>query len=226
VDPPASGLAVWDGSAWGDPLRPAFLVQRRRRNLHDQDLGLTGDTLPSGPARPTTSTTLPTSIREPEYGLHTYTLAEKPTVQSVIVPATALLAQAGRPLSARGVQVRLTNDEIVKPDTVTCTLKLAGKTLPALGGGCKWKIPAAVAGKRGTPTLELTYQGESLSCSATPAPSRLPDGSADFVWGEDAWCYVADKPRLIHEAARIARGWNCRVHRLDRRTHTDERARG
>src|SRR5262245_22142157 len=26
--------------------------------------------------------------------------------------------------------------------------------------------------------------------------SGLPDGSADFVWGEDAWCYVTDKPRL------------------------------
>jgi ubiquinone/menaquinone biosynthesis C-methylase UbiE len=33
----------------------------------------------------------------------------------------------------------------------------------------------------------------------------LPDGSADFVWGEDAWCYVADKARLIAEAARIVR---------------------
>lgn len=35
--------------------------------------------------------------------------------------------------------------------------------------------------------------------------SGLPDGGADFVWGEDAWCYVEDKPRLIAEAARIVR---------------------
>ena len=35
--------------------------------------------------------------------------------------------------------------------------------------------------------------------------SGLPDGSADFVWGEDAWCYVADKSRLIAEASRIAK---------------------
>jgi ubiquinone/menaquinone biosynthesis C-methylase UbiE len=35
--------------------------------------------------------------------------------------------------------------------------------------------------------------------------SGLPAGSADFVWGEDAWCYVEDKPRLIAEAARIVR---------------------
>jgi ubiquinone/menaquinone biosynthesis C-methylase UbiE len=35
--------------------------------------------------------------------------------------------------------------------------------------------------------------------------SGLPNASADFVWGEDAWCYVVDKPRLIAEAARIVR---------------------
>ncbi|HHH76378.1 MAG TPA: methyltransferase domain-containing protein [Phycisphaerae bacterium] len=33
----------------------------------------------------------------------------------------------------------------------------------------------------------------------------LPDGEADFVWGEDAWCYVTDKPTLIAEAARLVR---------------------
>ena len=35
--------------------------------------------------------------------------------------------------------------------------------------------------------------------------SGLKSGSADFVWGEDAWCYVVDKARLIAEAARIVR---------------------
>jgi SAM-dependent methyltransferase len=33
----------------------------------------------------------------------------------------------------------------------------------------------------------------------------LPDGAADFVWGEDAWCYVLDKSRLISEAVRIVK---------------------
>ena len=33
--------------------------------------------------------------------------------------------------------------------------------------------------------------------------SGLPAASADFVWGEDAWCYVVDKPKLIAEAARL-----------------------
>jgi ubiquinone/menaquinone biosynthesis C-methylase UbiE len=35
--------------------------------------------------------------------------------------------------------------------------------------------------------------------------SGLPAGEADFVWAEDAWCYVADKPKLIAEAARIVK---------------------
>ena len=39
------------------------------------------------------------------------------------------------------------------------------------------------------------------------AGRRLPDGpsqrvGADFVWGEDAWCYVVDKQALVAEAAR------------------------
>ncbi len=32
-----------------------------------------------------------------------------------------------------------------------------------------------------------------------------PDGRFDGVWGEDAWCYVEDKAKLIEEAARVLR---------------------
>jgi SAM-dependent methyltransferase len=28
-------------------------------------------------------------------------------------------------------------------------------------------------------------------------------GTFDFVWGEDAWCYVTDKDKLVAEAARV-----------------------
>lgn len=35
--------------------------------------------------------------------------------------------------------------------------------------------------------------------------SGLPDAGADFVWGEDAWCYVSDKTRLIAEVARLVK---------------------
>lgn len=33
----------------------------------------------------------------------------------------------------------------------------------------------------------------------------LQDGEFDFVWGEDAWCYVEDKPALIVEASRLVK---------------------
>ena len=35
--------------------------------------------------------------------------------------------------------------------------------------------------------------------------SGLPSAEADFVWGEDAWCYVVDKPKLVAEAARLVK---------------------
>lgn len=40
---------------------------------------------------------------------------------------------------------------------------------------------------------------------ADACATGLSDESADFVWGEDAWCYVADKAALIAEAVRIVR---------------------
>jgi len=40
---------------------------------------------------------------------------------------------------------------------------------------------------------------------ADACESGLPSAGADFVWSEDAWCYVADKPKLIAEAARLVR---------------------
>ncbi len=35
--------------------------------------------------------------------------------------------------------------------------------------------------------------------------SELAANSVEFVWGEDAWCYVVDKPKLIAEAARLVK---------------------
>jgi ubiquinone/menaquinone biosynthesis C-methylase UbiE len=34
---------------------------------------------------------------------------------------------------------------------------------------------------------------------------NLPSAQFDFVWGEDAWCYVEAKPQLIAEAARLVK---------------------
>ena len=68
---------------------------------------------------------------------------------------------------------------------------------------------------RGVDATETVVQRGRLRCEAEGLADKIefllsdvcdipvPDGCVDFVWGEDAWCYVADKPRLIAEAARI-----------------------
>lgn len=40
---------------------------------------------------------------------------------------------------------------------------------------------------------------------ANVCATGLPAGQFDFVWGEDAWCYVEDKAQLIAEAARLVK---------------------
>ncbi len=40
---------------------------------------------------------------------------------------------------------------------------------------------------------------------ADACDTGLPSGKFDFVWGEDAWCYVEDKTTLIAEAVRLVK---------------------
>ena len=49
----------------------------------------------------------------------------------------------------------------------------------------------------------LTGQIEFVQADA--CDTKLPGEAADFVWGEDAWCYVVDKPALIAAAARLVK---------------------
>lgn len=73
---------------------------------------------------------------------------------------------------------------------------------------------AAMTGVDATPTVvergRLRCQEEGLAdrisfVLADACSSGLPALAADFVWGEDAWCYVVDKRKLVSEAARIVR---------------------
>lgn len=58
-------------------------------------------------------------------------------------------------------------------------------------------------GRRRTEDEGLADRIEFVVGDATN--TGLPDASADFVWGEDAWCYVEDKGHLVAEATRIVR---------------------
>jgi ubiquinone/menaquinone biosynthesis C-methylase UbiE len=54
-------------------------------------------------------------------------------------------------------------------------------------------------------SAEEGWDEKTTFVEAEVTATGLPDGAFDFVWGEDAWCYVADKPGLVAEAARLAR---------------------
>ncbi len=47
--------------------------------------------------------------------------------------------------------------------------------------------------------------GKIRFVQADVCDSGLESGTYDFVWGEDAWCYVVDKETLIAEAARLVK---------------------
>ncbi|MBC8203950.1 methyltransferase domain-containing protein [bacterium] len=85
----------------------------------------------------------------------------------------------------------------------------------ALGAGCRFLVKnfgVTMTGLDGTKTMhekaQVRAKDEGLADKiefklgdVTQIP--FADGSFDFVWGEDAWCYVADKGKLISEAARV-----------------------
>jgi SAM-dependent methyltransferase len=57
---------------------------------------------------------------------------------------------------------------------------------------------------RGRRRCDAEGLGERIDFTlADVCDTGLPGASADFVWGEDAWCYVAHKTRLIAEAVRL-----------------------
>jgi len=58
-------------------------------------------------------------------------------------------------------------------------------------------------GKKRMKKMGLSDRSEFYLADVTA--SGLADDSADFVWGEDAWCYVVDKDKLIAEAARLVK---------------------
>ncbi|MGD0746042.1 MAG: class I SAM-dependent methyltransferase, partial [Verrucomicrobiota bacterium] len=48
-------------------------------------------------------------------------------------------------------------------------------------------------------------EGKMTFVEGNACATGLSSGQFDFVWGEDAWCYVEDKAALIAEAARLVK---------------------
>jgi SAM-dependent methyltransferase len=78
----------------------------------------------------------------------------------------------------------------------------------------RYREVAAMCGVDATPkaveACRARCAAEGLSAriqvaEADVCATGLPPAQADFVWGEDAWCYVVDKAALIAEAARLVK---------------------
>ena len=85
----------------------------------------------------------------------------------------------------------------------------------ALGAGCRFLVRnfnVTMCGVDATDTMltKAARRAEDAGMSdkiefkkGDVTAVSYEDGAFDFVWGEDAWCYVVDKEKLIAEAARI-----------------------
>ncbi len=86
------------------------------------------------------------------------------------------------------------------------------------GAGMRFLVKfCEVASMRGVDATEKVVERGRRRCQmfglddrvtftlADVCATGLPPASADFIWGEDAWCYVVDKAALIAEAARLVK---------------------
>jgi SAM-dependent methyltransferase len=85
----------------------------------------------------------------------------------------------------------------------------------ALGAGCRFLVKnfnVTMCGLDGTETMYSKAQQRAREEGLAGKielklgdVTEIPysDGTFDFVWGEDAWCYVVDKAKLISEATRV-----------------------
>jgi SAM-dependent methyltransferase len=95
----------------------------------------------------------------------------------------------------------------------TCVLDVCS----ALGGPARQlarQFGCRVVGLDATPAMvaeaERRRAGEKLASRVTFRLGNALDmpfheGTFDLVWGQDAWCYVTDKERLIREAFRVTK---------------------
>jgi hypothetical protein len=96
----------------------------------------------------------------------TYSLATE-IVGIWLPPKTVLAMKAGSVFSVRNATVRLSTDELFKPDTLTAKATIAGKALKPRVGGLAWKIPKAAKGKRLVVTMRATFQGMQATQTTT-----------------------------------------------------------
>jgi hypothetical protein len=108
----------------------------------------------------------------PDTGTYAYALAggaptvsETPVIKRIAYPASLLYPRVGKLYSARQIKVGLSTGELVRPETLSCRLLVQHKLVRPLPGGCRWRIPANLAGKSAVLKVDLTYRGAKATDS-------------------------------------------------------------
>jgi hypothetical protein len=97
------------------------------------------------------------------------TFSVPPRLDRFLIAASILSPRAGRVLDARQVQAQLSTGEFVRA-AITCRLTYRGKALKPLAGGCRWRIPKALKGKRLALTISARYGGETVTTTVPITP--------------------------------------------------------
>jgi hypothetical protein len=95
--------------------------------------------------------------------------AQAITIESFVYTPKPFLPKAGKRFTLKPLGIRLGGtNEVVTPDSLTCTAKLGAKTLKGSGtGGCSWLIPKKTRGKKLNVTVNVAYQGQTETFSQT-----------------------------------------------------------
>ena len=97
------------------------------------------------------------------------TPAAAPALRSVVVGASSLLPKAGRTFVFPVPELRLTDNELVRADSETCTLSWKGKALRPMRS-CAWKLPATLRNKHLVLKLTVNYHGETKTLTMPVVP--------------------------------------------------------
>jgi hypothetical protein len=89
-------------------------------------------------------------------------------ITSFVYSPKPLLPKAGKRFTIQPLGIRLGTNEVVAPDSLGCSAKLAGKSLKGRGvGGCSWLLPKKSRGKKLVVSVNVTYGGQSETFSQT-----------------------------------------------------------
>jgi len=178
ADAQGAGLARWDGSDWADfehqPLSPDLDGGTLTFRLTLSDIGVTAFDFRVGAVRGDDVDLAPDgggvfAYPPPSASASGSAEPAAPTIAGVVVRAHVLLPKAGKRFTVPAPQLRLSDDEVVAPDSYACTLRNHGRLVKPVAK-CSWKLAKATKGKQLTLKLVVHYGGASrtLALSVTP----------------------------------------------------------